>query len=68
MFLSFRDPVDHAFDFTRQSEIRMHREPEFRSEYETVRAKCREFAVAVLDSCRNSGEVEQVIVFCSMGL
>lgn len=54
------DPVDHAFDFTQQAETGMLREPEFKSEYATVRDVCSKFAVDVLDNCRNSYEVEQV--------
>ena len=55
-----KDPVEHAFDYTRQAESGMNREAEFKSEYAAVRAKCRGFAVSILDSCRNSSEVEQV--------
>lgn len=39
----------------------MKQEPEFKSEYENARKNCSEFAVAILDSCRNSSEVEQVL-------
>ena len=56
-----KDPVEHAFDFTAKADVGMQREPEFKSDYTTVRTNCRQFAVDVLDSCRNSAEVEQVL-------
>ena len=75
-----KDPVEHAFDFTKRAERGMRKEPEFRyaygkcktlkgmmllpyvrSEYMGVRDGCQSFAVSILDSCRNSTEVEQVL-------
>lgn len=56
-----KDPVEHCFDFTRKADLGMRKEPEFKSEYELVRTKCRQFGVDILDSCRNSSEVEQVL-------
>ena len=56
-----KDPVEHAFDFAQQARLGLAIEPEFRSEYEIARKRCSEFAVAILDSCRNSYEVELVL-------
>jgi hypothetical protein len=55
------DPVSHAFDCTKKAEIGIVREPEFRQEFEESQQKCRNFAVALLNSCRNSAEVEMVL-------
>ena len=37
------------------------REPEFKKDFEETQQKCREFAVTILNSCRNSAEVEMVL-------
>ena len=55
-----KDPVEHAFELSRQAEVGARTEVEFRAEYDAVNQKCRKFAVSILDSCRNSSEVEQV--------
>lgn len=62
-----KDPIEHAFNFTCSAELGMHREPEFRTEYNSVKEKCRNFAVSILDSCRNSAEVEQVLNGTGLG-
>ncbi len=55
-----KDPVEHAFELTRQADELSRSEVEFKAEYDAVNQKCRKFAVSILDSCRNSSEVEQV--------
>ncbi len=57
-----KDPVEHAFELTRQAGVGARTEVEFRAEYDAVNEKCRKFAVSILDSCRNSSEVEQVLL------
>ena len=37
------------------------REPEFKKDFEETQQKCRDFAVAILNVCRNSREVEMVL-------
>ena len=39
----------------------LYREPEFKKDFEETQQKCRDFAVAVLNVCRNSREVEMVL-------
>ncbi|XP_040569194.1 short transient receptor potential channel 5 [Lepeophtheirus salmonis] len=56
------DPITHCFDFCISANLRIKKEPEFRSEYEEVVEKCKSFAVAILDNCRNSEEVEAVLL------
>ena len=39
----------------------IEREPEFKKDFEEVQRKCSTFAVAILDVCQNSQEVEMVL-------
>ena len=55
------DPVSHAFDFTKKAALGIVREPEFKKDFEETQQNCRRFAVTILDSCRNSAEVEMVL-------
>ena len=55
------DPVGHAFNMAKRAEIGILREPEFKDEFIEIRKKCKSFAVAVLNSCRTSSEVEMVL-------
>ena len=55
------DPVEHAFNMAKRAELGMRREPEFKSEFIEIGQKCKTFAVAVLNSCRTSSEVEMVL-------
>ena len=55
------DPVSYAFDFTKKAADGIVREPEFKKDFEETQQKCREFAVTILNSCRNSAEVEMVL-------
>ena len=55
------DPVEHAFNMAKRAELGMRREPEFKSDFIEIGRKCKTFAVAVLNSCRTSSEVEMVL-------
>ena len=55
------DPVEHAFNMAKRAELGMRREPEFKSDFIEIGRKCKAFAVAVLNSCRTSSEVEMVL-------
>ena len=55
------DPVSHAFNFTKKAQLGITREPEFKKDFIETQQKCREFAVNILNSCRNSTEVEIVL-------
>ena len=55
------DPVEHAFNMAKRAELGISREPEFKSEFIEIGQKCKAFAVAVLNSCRTSSEVEMVL-------
>ena len=55
------DPVGHAFNMAKRAEIGILREPEFKEQFIAIRKKCKSFAVAVLNSCRSSSEVEMVL-------
>ena len=55
------DPVEHAFNMAKRAALGMLREPEFKSEFIEIGQKCKAFAVAVLNSCRTSSEVEMVL-------
>ena len=56
-----KDPVSHAFKLAKRAELGIKREPEFRSDFINIGKGCRQFAVAVLDSCKTSTEVEMVL-------
>ena len=55
------DPVSHAFNFTKKAQLGIAREPEFKKDFIETQQKCRDFAVNILNSCRNSTEVEIVL-------
>ena len=55
------DPVNHAFDCTKKAELGIRREPEFKQDFVETQQRCRDFAVAILNVCRNSREVEMVL-------
>ena len=55
------DPVEHAFNMAKRAELGIQREPEFKDQFIEIGKTCKAFAVAVLNSCRTSGEVEMVL-------
>lgn len=55
------DPISHAFDCTKKASLGIKREPEFKKDFEEAQRGCRAFSVAILNSCRNSAEVEMVL-------
>ena len=55
------DPVEHAFNMAKRAELGIRREPEFKDQFIDIGKKCKAFAVAVLNSCRTSSEVEMVL-------
>ena len=55
------DPVEHAFNMAKRAELGILREPEFKDQFIEIGKKCKAFAVAILNSCRTSSEVELVL-------
>ena len=55
------DPVEHAFNMAKRAELGIQREPEFKDQFVEIGKTCKAFAVAVLNSCRTSSEVEMVL-------
>ena len=55
------DPVEHAFNMAKRAELGIQREPEFKDQFIEIGKTCKAFAVAVLNSCRTSSEVEMVL-------
>ena len=55
------DPISHAFDCTKKAALGIRREPEFKTDFLETQQRCRDFAVAILNACRNSREVEMVL-------
>ena len=55
------DPVEYAFNMAKRAELGIQREPEFKDQFIEIGKTCKAFAVAVLNSCRTSAEVEMVL-------
>ena len=62
------DPVEHAFNMAKRAELGIQREPEFKDQFIEIGKTCKSFAVAVLNSCRTSSEVEMVLDDSCIGI
>ncbi|EDO48346.1 predicted protein, partial [Nematostella vectensis] len=60
-FLSCKDPVRQAFELNKELVELADIEYEFRSDYLQLSQQCEEFAVALLDQCRDMSEIEQMM-------
>ncbi|XP_032221589.1 short transient receptor potential channel 3 [Nematostella vectensis] len=58
---SKKDPVRQAFELNKELVELADIEYEFRSDYLQLSQQCEEFAVALLDQCRDMSEIEQMM-------
>ncbi|TRY93839.1 hypothetical protein DNTS_023764 [Danionella cerebrum] len=60
--LSSEDPVMAALELSNELAVLANIEKEFKNDYKTLSMQCKDFVVGLLDLCRNTEEVEAILI------
>lgn len=62
LILTSEDPILAAFELSREMEKLCNELPENQKEYKELAGRCSQFAAAMLNECRNTEEVQTVLI------